>query len=123
MALYITRAVDAETGKELIRSIGRLLGIEHLDANMLADDDGITPLTVIEGDAGRATYPTQTGRSIGTRTVNAIPSIGRTAASIYTVFKMRNPAVRMPSWTTRSPIFCCVMRTRITFKPSCIPVV
>jgi len=49
MALYVTQAVDAEKGKELIRAIGARVGIERLDANMLADDDGITPLTVIEG--------------------------------------------------------------------------
>ncbi len=51
MALYVTRAVDAEEGKEQICAVARRIGIERLDANMLANDDGITPLTVIK--AGR----------------------------------------------------------------------
>ena len=63
MALYITRAVDAETGKALIRAIGARLGISQLDANMLADDDGITPLTVIE-DGRRPHYIPYTDRPI-----------------------------------------------------------
>ncbi len=63
MALYVTRAVDAETGKDLIRAIGTRMGIERLDANMLADDDGITPLTVIE-NGRRPRYIPYTNRPI-----------------------------------------------------------
>jgi len=63
MALYVTEAVDAKTGKELIRAIGRRMGIGRLDANMLADDDGITPLTVIEGGR-RSHYIPYTNRAI-----------------------------------------------------------
>ena len=63
MALYVTQAVDAETGKEVIRGIGQRMGIENLDANRLADDDGITPLTVI-GEGLRQNYIPYTNRPI-----------------------------------------------------------
>lgn len=63
MALYVTHAVDADTGKDLIRAIGERMGIRQLDANMLADDDGITPLTVIE-DGRRPHYIPYTDRPI-----------------------------------------------------------
>ena len=63
MALYVTQAVDAEKGKELIRALGARMGISRLDANMLADDDGITPLTVIE-DGRRPHYIPYTDRPI-----------------------------------------------------------
>jgi hypothetical protein len=63
MALYVTRAVDAEKGKELIRAIARRIGIKRMDANMLADDDGITPLTVIE-EGRRSHYIPYTNRPI-----------------------------------------------------------
>lgn len=63
MALYVTQAVDAAGGKDLIRAIGQRMGIERLDANMLADDDGITPLTVIEGGR-RSHYIPYTNRAI-----------------------------------------------------------
>ncbi|TCK18505.1 TfdA family taurine catabolism dioxygenase TauD [Thiogranum longum] len=35
-------------GKTMIRALGRLLGLERLDSNLCADDDGITSLTVVE---------------------------------------------------------------------------
>lgn len=63
MALYVTQAVEAEPGKDVIRSIGTRMGISQLDANMLADDDGITPLTVIE-DGRRPRYIPYTNRKI-----------------------------------------------------------
>lgn len=34
----------AEVGKEVVRQLGRQFGLQHLDPNMLADDDGITSL-------------------------------------------------------------------------------
>ena len=43
------RLKSPETGdKAMIRAIGRRLGLERLDNNLCADDDGITSLTVVE---------------------------------------------------------------------------
>lgn len=67
MALYVTTPVDAETGKSLIRAVGARLGISQLDANRLADDDGITPLTVIK-DGTRPHYIPYTDRPISWHT-------------------------------------------------------
>ncbi|MEO5336736.1 MAG: TauD/TfdA family dioxygenase [Magnetospirillum sp. WYHS-4] len=63
MALFVAPPVDAETGKRLIREVGTRFGLERLDANMLADDDGITPLTVI-GEGRRTNYIPYTNRPI-----------------------------------------------------------
>ncbi len=55
MAVYITaRGVDQ---KETPRSIGASLGLRRLDPNMLADDDGITSLTVAPGKHKRGYIP------------------------------------------------------------------
>ncbi len=67
MALYVTKAVNAETGKDLIRAIGTRMGIERLDSNMLADDDGITALTVIK-EGRRPRYIPYTNRKIAWHT-------------------------------------------------------
>jgi alpha-ketoglutarate-dependent taurine dioxygenase len=45
MALYASRSGD-DPDKEILRQLGRQLGLVRLDANMLADDDGISPLAV-----------------------------------------------------------------------------
>jgi len=43
------RLKSAETGdKAMVRTLGRRLGLERLDNNLCADDDGITSLTVVE---------------------------------------------------------------------------
>jgi len=67
MALYICDPVDADTGKDLIRAIGLQFGLTDLDANMLADDDGVTPLTVME-DGRRPKYIPYTNRPISWHT-------------------------------------------------------
>lgn len=55
MAVYVTaRGVDQ---KETPRSIGASLGLQRLDPNMLADDDGITSLTVVPGKLKRGYIP------------------------------------------------------------------
>lgn len=38
-----------DLGKEGVRALGQTFGLTHLDSNMLADDDGITPLAVAAG--------------------------------------------------------------------------
>ncbi len=49
MVLFATaEGVSADDGKRMIPAFGRRFGLARLDANMCADDDGITPLTVVE---------------------------------------------------------------------------
>jgi hypothetical protein len=45
MALYASRS-GTDPDKDIPRLLGRQLGLIHLDANLLADDDGISPLAV-----------------------------------------------------------------------------
>ncbi|PKO67192.1 MAG: taurine catabolism dioxygenase TauD, partial [Betaproteobacteria bacterium HGW-Betaproteobacteria-14] len=45
MALYAS-PTGSDPDKDIPRQLGRQLGLTHLDANMLADDDGISPLAV-----------------------------------------------------------------------------
>ena len=45
MALYAS-ATGTDPDKDIPRLLGRQFGLERLDANMLADDDGISPLAV-----------------------------------------------------------------------------
>jgi alpha-ketoglutarate-dependent taurine dioxygenase len=47
MAIYVSPLRDAD--KELPRSIARQFGLRNLDGNWLADEDGISSLTVSEG--------------------------------------------------------------------------
>lgn len=45
MAVYASRT-GTDPDKDIPRQLGRQLGLVNLDANMLADDDGISPLAV-----------------------------------------------------------------------------
>lgn len=56
MAIYATPAGDKED-RSIARGLGERLGLRHLDPNMLADEDGITSLTVVEGKSGRGYIP------------------------------------------------------------------
>ncbi len=56
MAIYTTRGGD-DDGRSIPRNIGTALGLTRLDPNMLADEDGITSLTVAEGKSGRGYIP------------------------------------------------------------------
>ena len=56
MAIYATTAGDLED-RSIARTLGDRLGLRHLDPNMLADEDGITSLTVVEGKSGRGYIP------------------------------------------------------------------
>lgn len=64
MALY--RCAQAGDGKALLPGLGRQLGLVRLDANWLADDDGISPIAVRAG-AGAAFIP-YTDRAINWHT-------------------------------------------------------
>ena len=61
MAIYICAAHEADP--ELPRALGRQLGLTHLDRNYLADDDGISHVTVA-GAAGRGEFIPYTNRPI-----------------------------------------------------------
>lgn len=62
MALYRSARLDADTN--LPRALGRQLGLERLDANWLADDDGISPITVRAGAGPAAGFIPYTNRAI-----------------------------------------------------------
>lgn len=56
MAIYVT-APGAQPDKEGVRRLGAQFGLRRLDPNMLADDDGITSLQVVEGKFKRGFIP------------------------------------------------------------------
>ena len=56
MSLYRTR-LGSEADKDMARAIGRQCGLTRLDPNMLADDDGITSLQVVQGKSQRGYIP------------------------------------------------------------------
>jgi hypothetical protein len=62
MALYAS-STRAGAGSAIARRIGEQLGLRTLDVNYLADDDGITPLSVA-GSGTRAGYIPYTNRPI-----------------------------------------------------------
>lgn len=65
MAVYATRP-EGE-GKERARALGRQFGLERLDPNWLADDDGVSSITVREGQA-RGEFIPYTNRGINWHT-------------------------------------------------------
>lgn len=66
MAIYAGPARPAMTRAGL-RSLGRVFGLARLDANMLSDDDGITPLAVA-GHGTRRRYIPYTDRPLAWHT-------------------------------------------------------
>ena len=56
MCIYKTNLAGVEN-KNIPRSLGNTFGLKRLDPNMLADDDGITSLTVVEGKSIRGYIP------------------------------------------------------------------
>ncbi len=62
MAIYAGRT-GADPDKDIPRLLGQRLGLERLDCNILADDDGLTSLKVEEG-ASRQGYIPYTNRPI-----------------------------------------------------------
>jgi alpha-ketoglutarate-dependent taurine dioxygenase len=66
MAVYATpavRAVQPGPAKEVARAMGAQLGLATLDVNYLADDDGFTPLSCVEGGV-RGEFIPYTNRAI-----------------------------------------------------------
>jgi hypothetical protein len=62
LALY--RSPATEEDKAVPRELGRQLGLERIDANWLADDDGISPITVRAGAGPAAGFIPYTDRAI-----------------------------------------------------------
>lgn len=62
MAIY--RAPAGEPDPALPRALGRQLGLLRLDANWLADEDGISPITVRDGAGPAAAFIPYTNRAI-----------------------------------------------------------
>jgi alpha-ketoglutarate-dependent taurine dioxygenase len=62
MAIYAAKnALDDE---QMVRQFGRQLGLEQLDANWLADEQGITRITVCANDGKRQAYIPYTNHAI-----------------------------------------------------------
>lgn len=61
LAVYASPCRDED--KEIARKLGRQFGLEHLDPNWLADDDGISSIAVREGNA-RGEFIPYTNRAI-----------------------------------------------------------
>ncbi|NNG11760.1 MAG: taurine catabolism dioxygenase TauD [Halobacteria archaeon] len=66
MALY-QLVTDCESGKELVRALGRQFGLEQLDNNLRADEDSITSLRVVP-EAGKTHYIPYTNRPLNWHT-------------------------------------------------------
>ena len=56
MAVYASPC-GAQEDKALPRQLGQQFGLQRLDNNMLADDDGVTTLRVVPGKSGRGYIP------------------------------------------------------------------
>ncbi len=67
MVLYTSQPAPLEQARVAIKSLGRRLGLNRLDANMCADDDAITPLAVSHDDRRRRYIP-YTDRAISWHT-------------------------------------------------------
>jgi hypothetical protein len=68
MAVTVEKVVaPGRDDKKALRALGRSLGLDSLDGNHLADDDGITPLAV-HRDGARARYIPYTERPIAWHT-------------------------------------------------------
>ena len=62
MAIYASARLEAD--KALPRALAAQFGLSRLDRNWLADDDGISRVTVAEGGAGRGEFIPYTNRAI-----------------------------------------------------------
>jgi len=75
MVIYASR--DTSADKELPRALAAQFGLAHLDRNWLADDDGISRVTVSEG-GGRGDFIPYTNRAIRWHTDGYYNPPGRT---------------------------------------------
>jgi hypothetical protein len=75
MAIY--RSPAAQADPTIPRALGRQLGLERLDANWLADEDGISPITVRHGAGPAAAFIPYTDRAIRWHTDGYYQPAGR----------------------------------------------
>ena len=66
MAVY--RSADVAPDKAIARAVGRQLGLVRLDANWLADEDGISSIAVSAASDGRGGFIPYTDRSLNWHT-------------------------------------------------------
>ena len=62
MAVY--RSADRTPDKDIARAVGRQLGLQRLDANWLADEDGISSIAVSPASDGRGGFIPYTDRPL-----------------------------------------------------------
>lgn len=62
MAIYVTRNECGDD--QMVRQLAQQFGLNRLDANWLADDEGVTHITVCDDDELRQTYIPYTNRAI-----------------------------------------------------------
>jgi alpha-ketoglutarate-dependent taurine dioxygenase len=62
MVIYASQTEAAD--EDMVRQLGSQFGLNSLDANWLADEDGITSVTVCAGDGQRQAYIPYTDRAI-----------------------------------------------------------
>jgi len=79
MAVYA--GLGAADDKEIPRALGRQFGLEHLDANWLADDDGISSIEV-HGGQPRSEFTPYTDRPISWHTDGYYNSVERRVRSL-----------------------------------------
>jgi hypothetical protein len=94
MALYASRT-GSDPDKDIPRLLGRQLGLVNLDANRLADDDGISPLAVAPAGT-RTEFIPYTDRGIKWHTDGYYnTSSARCAACCCIACSAPNPAARI----------------------------
>ncbi|MBK9443220.1 MAG: TauD/TfdA family dioxygenase [Comamonadaceae bacterium] len=62
MVIYRSSVFDED--KNIVRALGQQVGLNHLDGNWLADDDGISPIAVSPSPGDRTAYIPYTNRPI-----------------------------------------------------------
>jgi len=62
MAIYVTHSESGDD--QMVRELAQQFGLNRLDANWLADDDGVTHITVCDDDELRQPYIPYTNRPI-----------------------------------------------------------
>ena len=106
-----TPAASHAADPELPRALGRQLGLARLDRNFLADDDGVSRVTVA-GEKARGEFIPYTNRPIGWHTDGYYnpPERRIRAMLLHCVRRARRQAARTRCSTTRSPICGCATR-------------
>jgi hypothetical protein len=115
MALYRSPVLDAD--KRIPQQLAAQLGMHQLDANWLADEDGISSIAISDAHDGRAaSSPTPTAPSAGTPTATTTRPSGASAAWCCTACGRPPAAASMRCWTRNWPISRCATPIRRTCR-------